>query len=89
MKEDIIKMAREAGLAFDFDDYPHIWQTYMNVGREEIEHFFHAAYAAGAAAEREECAKVVEIIASMVIEGTVVHNFLVASAAKIRARGQQ
>ena len=55
-RDDIIQMALEAGLAFDFDDYPDIWQTYMNVGREEIERFAHLV----AAAERESCAKVAE-----------------------------
>ncbi len=37
--DDIIRMAREAGLAFDSEEYPDIWQTYMYVGREEIERF--------------------------------------------------
>lgn len=38
-RDDIIRMAREAGLAFDSEEYPDIWQTYMYVGREEIERF--------------------------------------------------
>ena len=40
-RDDIIRMAREAGIDFRFDD-------------GSLERFFHAAYAAGAAAEREK-----------------------------------
>lgn len=62
--DEIIEMAREAGLAFekdaglDFDneEYPKIWQTYMNVGKQEIEAFANLV----AAKEREACAKVVD-----------------------------
>jgi hypothetical protein len=35
----VIEMAREAGVAFDSEEYPDIWMTYMNVGRKEIEAF--------------------------------------------------
>ena len=45
-REDIIRMAREAGFEFKARAEP------------KLERFFHAAYAAGAAAEREACAKV-------------------------------
>ena len=38
-QDEIIEMAREAGLAFDSDEYPEIWQTYMNVGKQEIKAF--------------------------------------------------
>ena len=38
-RDDIIRLAKEAGLAFDSEEYPDIWQTYMYVGREEIERF--------------------------------------------------
>lgn len=55
-RDDIIRMAREAGLAFDSEEYPDIWQTYMYVGREEIERFA----ALVAAAEREACAQSIE-----------------------------
>jgi hypothetical protein len=56
-RDDIIRMALEAGLAwpsslaFDSDEYSDIWQTYTNVGREEIERFA----ALVAAEEREAC----------------------------------
>ena len=47
-REEIIRMAREAGL-FNDDQSPL---------PEFLEHFANAAYAAGAAAERDACAKV-------------------------------
>ena len=36
---NIIEMAEQAGVAFGSDDYPEIWQTYMDVGKKEIETF--------------------------------------------------
>jgi len=56
MTQEIIEMATEAGLAYNHDDYPDIWDTYMNVGREEIMVFAKLI----AAKEREACAKVAE-----------------------------
>ena len=53
-QEEIIEMAIEARLAFDSEEYPEIWQTYMNVGKQEIEAFAKLV----AAKEREACAKV-------------------------------
>ncbi len=38
-RDDIIRMADEAGLAFASEEFPHIWQIYMNPGREQIERF--------------------------------------------------
>ncbi|CAB5222858.1 hypothetical protein UFOVP379_38 [uncultured Caudovirales phage] len=35
-QDEIIEMASKAGLAFDSDEYPEIWQTYMNVGKQEL-----------------------------------------------------
>ena len=43
-RDEITKMAREAGLCMANDEWPL------------MERFFHAAYAAGVAAEREACA---------------------------------
>ena len=54
---NIIAMAEEAGLAFNFDGYPDIWATYTNIGRKEIECFVALVEAAARADEREECAK--------------------------------
>lgn len=50
-RDEIIEMAREAGV--------YVRGYYDETGStpEELERFFHAAYAAGAAAEREACAK--------------------------------
>ena len=56
----IIEMAFEAGVAFDSEEYPDIWMTYMNVGRKEIEAFAELVRAEAQAKEREACAKVVE-----------------------------
>jgi len=49
-QDEIIEMASKAGLAFDSDEYPEIWQTYMNVGKQEIKAFANLV----AAKEREE-----------------------------------
>jgi hypothetical protein len=49
---DIIEMALEAKVAFDLDEYPDIWQVYLDVGKKEIEHFA----ALVRADERETCA---------------------------------
>lgn len=38
-QDEIIEMAEKAGLAFGSDEYPDIWQTYMYVGKKEIEAF--------------------------------------------------
>jgi 5'-deoxynucleotidase YfbR-like HD superfamily hydrolase len=53
-QDEIIEMAIQARLAFDSEEYPDIWQTYMNVGKQEIEAFAKLV----AAKEREACAKV-------------------------------
>ena len=86
--DDIIRMAQEARLAFDCDDYPDIWQTYMNVGREEIERFA----ALVAAAEREVIKQVAEqellntsALMSMPPQSSAAWNILNA----IRARGKE
>ncbi|CAB4151624.1 hypothetical protein UFOVP588_23 [uncultured Caudovirales phage] len=74
-QDEIIEMAREAGLAYNHDDYPDIWDTFMNVGREEIVAFANLV----AAKEREACAKLVDYWESR--EGE--------HADAIRARGKQ
>jgi hypothetical protein len=55
-QNEIIEMALKAGLAFDSDEYPEIWDTYMNVGREEIVAFAKLV----AAKEREHLASIAE-----------------------------
>ena len=77
-KRQVVDMALEAGLAFDSEEFPEIWQTYMNVGREEIERFAELVRAD----EREACAKV--------CEETPWSNWFTADcAAAIRARGDK
>jgi hypothetical protein len=78
-QDEIIEMAIEARLAFDSEEYPEIWQTYMNVGKQEIEAFAKLV----AAKEREACAKIVEDSPSYDW-----HKFACEAAAAIRARGQ-
>ena len=65
-RDEIIRMAREA----DLPGYP-----------DDLERFYRAAFAAGAAAEREACAKVV---IDMVDNG---HGVVDRITAAIRARG--
>jgi len=74
-QDDVIEMASKAGLTFDSDEYPEIWQTYMNVGKQEIETFAKLV----AAKEREACAKLVDYWEAR--EGE--------HADAIRARGEQ
>lgn len=78
-REDITRMAREAGM---------VWASGLNGSGyhinhpESIERFFQSAYAAGAAAEREACAKVCDDWPN----GTAFDNGQ-ACADAIRARG--
>lgn len=51
-QDDIIRMAREAGF--------HCYNGCADGIDADLERFFQAAYAAGAVAEREACAKVAE-----------------------------
>ena len=60
-QDEIIEMAIEARLAFDSEEYPEIWQTYMNVGKQEIETFAKLV----AAKEREALAQTQEPVAWM------------------------
>ena len=55
-REDVIKLARESGIKS-----PDLYKlTVSHMMIETLERFFQAAYVAGAVAEREACAKVVE-----------------------------
>ena len=61
-KEDITRMAREAGIPLGIRLINSVQsESCVSV---ELERFFQAAYAAGAAAEREECATDLEAIAA-------------------------
>ena len=81
-QDEIIEMAIEARLAFDSEEYPEIWQTYMNVGKQEIEAFANLV----AAKEREACAKLVE---ESSLPDTYSEQCLPDIANEIRARGEQ
>ena len=54
-RDDIIRMAREAGLG---DTGVQCGFVFFQPGADGLERFFHAAYAAGAVAEREVCARI-------------------------------
>ena len=79
-QDEIIEMAIEARLAFDSEEYPEIWQTYMNVGKQEIEAFAKLV----AAKEREACAKVCDSF-----QARDVGMQPAECAGAIRARGKQ
>jgi hypothetical protein len=70
-RDDIIRMAREAG-----------WSTFDLI---DVERFFKLAYEAGAAAEREGCARV---CAEYDDDGGAGEAWAGRFAAAIRARGQ-
>jgi len=53
-QDEIIELAEKSGVAFSSDEYPDIWQTYMHVGKKELEAFAKLV----AEKEREACAKV-------------------------------
>ena len=80
-REQIIRMAREVSENGNWK--PALGDEFVV---NFMEHFFSAAYAAGAAAEREECAKVCE---SRALPGTASVAILNGAADAIRARGQE
>ena len=80
-RDEIIRMARKAG-ATEWCPGWHLWT-------DDLERFFHAAYAAGAAAEREACAKVAEQTVCDTHLPTGVKIYGTRAAKAIRARGQQ
>jgi len=76
-RDDIIRMAHEAGLHLATDVK---WMPI--IGLEYAEKFAAIAYAAGAAAEREECAKVCDALGDEYADANPAD-----CAAAIRARG--
>jgi hypothetical protein len=76
-QEDIIRMAREAG----FVEY--LLRVYR--ADEGVEHLARAAYEAGAAAEREACAKVADLVAREIDDTNGTATYI---AAVIRARSK-
>lgn len=79
MREDIIRMARDAGFGIAGDPEYVVANNYDGICDDELERFA----ALVAAAEREACAKVVEASPSYDW-----HRFACEAAAAIRARGQ-
>lgn len=85
-RDDIIRMAEEAGFQTDLQD---VWITYDGIWSEEFERFA----ALVAAAEREACAKVCETAAKALeinredIE-PMPRTVAIQCAAAIRARGE-
>lgn len=84
-RDDIIRMAREAGLLEIIDD---AYRERADWG-DYAEHFFRAAYAAGAAAEREACAQLCDDLVRSYWNSTGDEDEPDAydCAAAIRARG--
>ena len=79
MKEDIIRMARDSGLGFLFEDHLLV--------HDELERFA----ALVAAAEREACARVAEnrmLLDASVKENVAHHTACKNIAADIRSRGK-
>ena len=88
-REDIIRMAREAGLILllDEDCFQRMGVKNFERTKRVIERFFQAAYAAGAAAEREACSAVCYRHAAFVVD-PIDKERIHQCAAAIRARGQ-
>jgi len=89
-RDDIIRMAREAGLhsAVLLHIYDGREAALTDSERDELrklERFFKLAYEAGAAAEREACARLCDELA----ERDKLSNYYRIAANAIRARGQQ
>ena len=74
-RDEIIRMAREAGISKPWDQEPVQWET--------LERFANLV----AAAEREACAKVCEKDAELLRVGTPPQIALMEAAAAIRERG--
>lgn len=83
-REDIIRMAREAGIEHLPDNWGDGW--WQADSTQSLERFAQAAYAVGAAAEREACAKVCE---ELKYTGFRYVPEAPKLAARIRARGEK
>jgi hypothetical protein len=94
-KDDIIRMAREAGATNVDAADPQCWAGDIAFEEEELERFFHAAYAAGAAAEREACATFLERVVDLShlnkhrVWQKYTADLLANCATAIRARSKQ
>ena len=79
LREQVIRMAQEAGLMD--------WNGQCVLTDGQLERFFHLAAAAGAEAEREACARVVEDVEPSLNPIINIANRLAAAA--IRARSKE
>ena len=91
-QDEIIRMAREAGFDIDEGLFPFEAAEDKYIGTERtLERFAAIAFAAGAAHEREACAKVCDTMATPETFRDAQHDFHWAAgccAAAIRARGK-
>ena len=82
-RDEVTRMAREAGL-------PLAWVSSTGVIQwAQLERFFQAAYAAGAAAEREACAQILDRNANACANITMLADVLRSNANAIRARSRE
>jgi hypothetical protein len=96
-REDIIRMAREAGWSGIYTQWrepdgspdwtPVKESLTVPVTMEQIERFAALAFAAGAAAEREACAKVCEELLTIINSGDEHMDGVTDCIVAIRARG--
>lgn len=94
MNDEIIRMAREVGLGtvlcHNSIDGDRVWIGGAD-WHDELERFYRAAFAAGAAAEREACAKVCDEFTALIPLNGLHHALQIEAiadcAAAIRARG--
>jgi len=68
-RDDILRMAREAGMAGMLTD--------VVTTLDDLERFFKLAYEAGAAAEREACARVCDAVAESANKAAVAGQYLI------------
>ena len=67
-RDEIINMAQEAASPDTIDPHCDGWWT---LTQEELERFFHAAYAAGAAAERERITQAAMLAAEKAVDAAI------------------
>jgi hypothetical protein len=92
-RESIIRMARDAGGMDGWGNHkpadPELRANDFVFDSEDLQRFFALAYAAGAAAKREECAKVCDDLQSEMVEQGIASPYGDRFADAIRARGEK
>lgn len=84
-RDEVIHMAREVGICIANS----ILLPAPDGEVEALERFFQAAYAAGAAAEREACAQILDRNADVCANSTMLADVLRSNADAIRARSKE